>query len=47
MAATRVNAAIYCRISKDKSGRKANVKVQERDCPDLCELEGWTVSKCS
>jgi site-specific DNA recombinase len=45
MAATRVNVAIYCRISKDKSGRKANVKVQERDCRDLCEVEGWTVKQ--
>ena len=36
-----VRAAIYCRLSKNRKGKKANVKDQERDCRDFIEAQGW------
>ena len=36
-----VRAAIYCRLSKNRKGKKANVKDQERDCRDFIEVQGW------
>src|SRR5215218_832849 len=35
-------AAIYCRLSKNRKGKKSNVKEQERDCRDYIEAQGWT-----
>jgi DNA invertase Pin-like site-specific DNA recombinase len=34
-------AAVYCRLSKNRKGKKANVKHQERDCRDYIESQGW------
>jgi site-specific DNA recombinase len=36
-----VRAAIYCRLSKNRKGKKANVKHQERDCRDYLESQRW------
>jgi site-specific DNA recombinase len=36
-----MNAAIYCRLSKNRKGKKSNVKEQERDCLDFIESQGW------
>jgi site-specific DNA recombinase len=36
-----VRAAIYCRLSKNRKGKKANVKDQERDCRDFIDRQGW------
>jgi site-specific DNA recombinase len=36
-----MRAAIYCRLSKNRRGKKANVKDQERDCRDYIESQGW------
>jgi DNA invertase Pin-like site-specific DNA recombinase len=30
-----MRAAIYCRLSKNRKGKKANVHEQERDCRDF------------
>lgn len=34
-------AAIYCRLSKNRKGKRANVAEQERDCRDFIEAQGW------
>lgn len=39
------NAAIYCRISRDKTGAGLGVDRQENDCRALAERLGWTVAK--
>lgn len=36
-------AAIYCRISDDRTGEGAGVKRQEADCLELAKARGWTV----
>lgn len=36
-----MRAAIYCRLSKNRRGKKANVRDQERDCRDYIESQGW------
>jgi DNA invertase Pin-like site-specific DNA recombinase len=36
-----MRAAIYCRLSKNRRGKKANVKDQERDCRDYIDAQGW------
>ncbi|HZA81116.1 MAG TPA: recombinase family protein, partial [Actinomycetes bacterium] len=36
-----MRAAIYCRLSKNRKGKKANVKEQERDCRDFIDSQGW------
>jgi len=36
-----MRAAIYCRLSKNRKGKKANVKDQERDCRDFIDSQGW------
>jgi DNA invertase Pin-like site-specific DNA recombinase len=36
-----MRAAIYCRLSKNRRGKKANVKDQERDCHDFIDSQGW------
>src|SRR5215216_5556397 len=36
-----MRAAIYCRLSKNRRGKKANVKDQERDCRDHIDAQGW------
>jgi DNA invertase Pin-like site-specific DNA recombinase len=36
-------AAIYCRISQDRSGDGLGVQRQEEDCRALCERNGWEV----
>jgi site-specific DNA recombinase len=36
-----MRAAIYCRLSKNRKGKKANVHEQERDCRDFVESQGW------
>jgi site-specific DNA recombinase len=36
-----MRAAIYCRLSKNRKGKKANVKEQERDCREFVEAQGW------
>ena len=36
-----MRAAIYCRLSKNRKGKKSNVKEQERDCRDFVEAQGW------
>jgi site-specific DNA recombinase len=39
-----VRAAIYCRLSKNRRGKKANVADQERDCREYIESQdGWLV----
>jgi site-specific DNA recombinase len=35
---------IYCRISLDKSGELLGVERQEKECRELCERNGWTVT---
>jgi site-specific DNA recombinase len=37
-----MRAAIYCRLSKNRKGKKSNVKEQERDCRDFIDSQGWT-----
>lgn len=37
-------AAIYCRISRDRAGAGLGVDRQERDCRELAERLGWTVT---
>jgi site-specific DNA recombinase len=36
-----MNAAIYCRLSKNRRGKKANTADQERDCRDYIDAQGW------
>jgi site-specific DNA recombinase len=39
-----MRAAIYCRLSKNRRGKKANVHDQERDCRDFIDSQdGWLV----
>lgn len=38
-----VRAAIYTRISDDRTGEQAGVTRQERDCRALCKRRGWVV----
>lgn len=38
-----MRAAIYTRISDDKSGQAAGVARQERDCQTLVDSKGWSV----
>ncbi|OZM81192.1 recombinase family protein [Pseudonocardia sp. MH-G8] len=40
---TRTRAAIYCRISRDKTGAGLGVERQEAECRELAERLGWTV----
>src|SRR5215217_1593884 len=40
-----LRAAIYCRISKDKTGLRAGVDRQEADCRALAQREGWAVDR--
>jgi site-specific DNA recombinase len=39
-----MQAVIYCRLSKNRRGKKANVGDQERDCRDYIESQGWDVT---
>jgi DNA invertase Pin-like site-specific DNA recombinase len=41
---TPARAAIYCRISADRSGAGEGVGRQEAECRELAESLGWTVS---
>lgn len=36
-----MRAAIYCRLSKNRRGKKANVHDQERDCRDYIDSQDW------
>lgn len=36
-----VRAALYCRISSDRSGDRAGIKRQREDLVRLCEARGW------
>jgi site-specific DNA recombinase len=36
-----MRAAIYCRLSKNRRGKKANTQDQERDCRDFIDSQGW------
>jgi DNA invertase Pin-like site-specific DNA recombinase len=36
-----MRAAIYCRLSKNRRGKKANTADQERDCRDYIDSQGW------
>uniref|UniRef100_UPI003F98E095 recombinase family protein n=1 Tax=Mycobacterium sp. TaxID=1785 RepID=UPI003F98E095 len=38
-----IRAAVYCRISKDKTGLRAGVDRQRADCLALAERLGWQV----
>lgn len=40
-----MRAAIYCRISQDKTGEAAGVTRQLEDCLALAEASGWTVGE--
>lgn len=40
---TAKRAAIYCRISQDRTGEGLGVQRQEQDCRALCERNGWDV----
>lgn len=37
-------AAVYCRISDDRTGQRAGVQRQEEDCRALAESRGWPVA---
>ena len=37
-------AAIYCRISRDRTGRRLGVERQEPPCRELCTRKGWEVA---
>lgn len=39
----RVEAAIYCRISQDRTGEELGVDRQEVDCRALVAMQGWTL----
>jgi site-specific DNA recombinase len=41
LGGTTLRAAVYCRLSKNRRGKKANVKDQERDCRDYIDAQGW------
>jgi site-specific DNA recombinase len=36
-----MRAAIYCRLSNNRRGKKANTADQERDCRDYIDSQGW------
>ena len=36
-------AAIYCRISEDRTGAGLGIERQEHDCRELADQLGWTV----
>jgi len=38
-------AAVYCRISKDRTGESLGVARQEADCRAWCERRGWPVAE--
>src|SRR5262245_1814242 len=38
-----MRAAIYTRISLDKTGKRAGVERQRADCEALCKKRGWSV----
>jgi site-specific DNA recombinase len=38
-----IRAAVYCRISKDKTGLRAGVERQREDCQQLAARLGWPV----
>jgi site-specific DNA recombinase len=40
----KTTAAIYCRISSDKTGAGLGVQRQEQDCRDLAAARGWEVA---
>ena len=40
---TNIRAAIYCRISKDKTGLRAGVGRQREDCQALAQRLGWPI----
>ena len=40
-----IRAAVYLRISKDKTGQRAGIDRQRADCLALAERLGWTVSR--
>ena len=40
-----VRAAIYVRISKDRTGAGLGVARQEEDCRALCERRGWLIAR--
>jgi DNA invertase Pin-like site-specific DNA recombinase len=44
-AATPTRAAIYCRISDDRTGRQAGVERQRTECEDLAQRLGWPVTR--
>lgn len=39
-----MRAALYLRISLDKTGKRAGVERQRTDCEALCERRGWSVA---
>jgi site-specific DNA recombinase len=41
LGGTAMRAAIYCRLSKNRRGKKANVKDQERDCREYIDGQRW------
>lgn len=41
---TPIRAGVYCRISRDRTGRQAGVTRQEADCRDLAARLGWDVA---
>jgi DNA invertase Pin-like site-specific DNA recombinase len=45
MAESERSAAIYCRISQDRTGKEAGVQRQEEDCRKLAAECGWTVAE--
>ena len=38
------NAAVYCRISRDRDGQALGVARQEKDCAEWAARHGWTVT---
>ncbi|MEL4358478.1 MULTISPECIES: recombinase family protein [unclassified Luteococcus] len=42
---TNTRAAIYCRISLDRSGESLGVQRQEEACRELCQQRGWDVAR--
>jgi site-specific DNA recombinase len=43
MSASPTRAVIYCRMSSDRTGERAGVERQERECRELAERRGWPV----
>lgn len=39
----KLRAAIYCRISRDKTDERAGVERQKEDCELLCKLNNWEI----